>query len=222
VQAQDAELAAIAGLTSAADRLPYFTGSGAASLATFTAAGRALVDDADAAAQRTTLGVGLVYITSATMSAASSVSVDNCFSATYENYLVVIDLTAVSVATLQYQYMRLRVAGVDASAASTYKSGGAGWDSVGGNALDFETGTGWRIAYSSASDMVMGSRVTLYRPFVNIRTFGETDTAGFDPGGVSRRTVLALGHETAASYDGFTVYPASGTLTGTIRVYGYL
>ena len=53
----DADLAAIGGLTSAADKGIQFTGSGTAATYDLTTAGKALLDDADAAAQRTTLGV---------------------------------------------------------------------------------------------------------------------------------------------------------------------
>lgn len=56
-QPLNTDLTAIAGLTSAADKVPYSTGAGTWSMATFTAAGRALIDDADIIAQRTTLSV---------------------------------------------------------------------------------------------------------------------------------------------------------------------
>jgi hypothetical protein len=68
VQAFDAGLLSIAGLTTLADRSIYTTASDTYAVYTLTAAGRAILDDADAAAQRTTLGLG----TAATVNTGTS------------------------------------------------------------------------------------------------------------------------------------------------------
>jgi hypothetical protein len=60
VQAYDAGLASIAGLTTSADQGIYTTAADTYATFSLTSAGRALLDDVDAAAQRTTLGLGSI------------------------------------------------------------------------------------------------------------------------------------------------------------------
>mgnify|MGYP007073242456 CR=1 FL=1 len=58
VQAYDAGLNSIAGLTTSANKMIYTTGSDTYATTGLTAAGRAILDDASATDQRTTLGLG--------------------------------------------------------------------------------------------------------------------------------------------------------------------
>ena len=168
-------------------------------------------------------GAGLTLITSSTFSAASSVSVDNCFTSTYDNYRVTLKVTAATGSDVEMS-MRFRSLGANISTAN-YR-----YAFLQGRASDGNTSTAWSSGvaqfhvgktptsggdprlnvsmdvFSPAAAVSTGITTTLFKMLNGSEFFGSAGGGVFDA---------------TTTFDGISFYPASGTFTGTLRVYGY-
>jgi hypothetical protein len=162
---------------------------------------------------------GIDLITTATATAAATVSVNNCFTATYDNYLVVVEFTS-SSASGEW-YLRLRASATDATTAyySAFGFSSFGADSISGQGST--NGTDKISVGFSNSTLGATASINVKAPAIARRTVFEFLSNNPVSSGNTR---FGGGvHSTATAYDGFTVYPASGTITtptNGIRVYG--
>lgn len=160
---------------------------------------------------------GLYLITSQSFSAASSVSVNNCFSTTYSQYLIM--RTLLGSVIDQNINVRLRVAGTDDSG-TNYRRQVLSADSTTVAGVRATGETSWVSALSYTETVAIGvAQLWVSNPFDAARTTAY-GVAGYDHDANIAIYQRVMAHDLATSYDGFSFYPSSGTITGTIRVYG--
>jgi hypothetical protein len=151
---------------------------------------------------------GLVFITSGSMTLGSQLSFDNCFSATYANYLIMLTHTAGNNPTL-----RLRASAADITASNYDLQGffvtGGAQTLINQNSL-----TSWTIANGTGYSQPI---ISLGNPFAATNTaissnFQRTDAS----------IIQAIGgrYNATTSADGFSIVGTNVTVTA--RVYGYL
>ena len=163
---------------------------------------------------------GLVLIKTTTIgSAVSSVSVDDCFSATFDQYKIIVASQTCSAAVSLS--MRLRVSSTDNSS-SNYRYGGIERPSLNTTTSAFagNTATSWVIATTGLESGI--TEINVNYPFAAYFP-SFTGVSGYSDNGNARSFYVAVGGGMTVntSYTGFSIFPASGTITGgQITVYG--
>ena len=169
-------------------------------------------------AMNTALGTkkaGMVLLNTTSFSAVASQSVNDVFSSTYENYLILgNNIQSTSGGNIT---MRLRVGGADNSSAN-YNRGYVIWTGSSLSGADENAATSWTIGRGDVS-LSSAFNIQLNSPFTATYTSGIGHWSllnSTDPYYVGQ----SLGTTVTTSYTGFTLFP-SGNMTGSVSVYGY-
>ena len=159
---------------------------------------------------------GLTLTGSADPSAVASISINNCFSATYTNYLIQINLVSSAAGTF---LMRMRVGGTDNTTSDNNTSYRYS-ELTSVNVLDNNTNASSSISLNaSTGNRSFFGQINIQRPFEaqpttgQFTSVGEASTPNYYFNGAFCKTA-------STSFDGFTITPGAGTITGKIRVYG--
>lgn len=162
-------------------------------------------------------GSGLTKLVATTFSGVSSYSAPSAtFSATYNQYLILAEVTSQSANS--DILMRLRVGGADATANDYQNQEVTGSGSTA--AASGGTSTSWNFG-SSSTNTRFSLRMNLSDPFSTGQHLQISDVFALNASSAWIRRALGGRYDVGTAYDAFTLYPSTGTITGRIAVYGY-
>jgi hypothetical protein len=163
---------------------------------------------------------GLTLIATESFSAVSSVSINGCFTSTYDNYRLMLRIpTASTSQTITFRY---RASGTDNSSAyQTSQSGSYQSTTVFGGANAGQSAG--VLGFTSTNDR-FGVTADILSPQNANSTIFAGLGIGLDaqsPQNADTGWRITFIHTGTNVFDGLSVIASSGTITGTLRIYGY-
>jgi hypothetical protein len=151
---------------------------------------------------------------------ASAISLNGVFNSTYENYRILLRITAQGTSNGAHN-LRMRSNSTDASG-NDYFAGGiynyANSSTVSANQMN--AASNFNVGDSITSATGTWYSIDFFNPFVSQKT-------GINVNGWAENTTYSYGHvrngthNLTTPYDGFSLISSAGTFTGTVSVYGY-
>ena len=180
-----------------------------------------LASDGKATFNGAMVGAGMDLITTSTFSAVSSVSINNCFTSTYENYRIVMNFISTS-AGVQLR-CRLRSAGTDNSGTGAYESAIFRITAVNSTQIAYSAADTTGYLMDQDANGYGHAILDISSPYSAVYSRLSINGAGGLSGtAIGCNYVGGFAHRVNSSFDGITLYLGSGTaITGTVRVYGY-
>lgn len=162
----------------------------------------------------TTAAPGLAFVSATSFTSATSASINNCFTSTYDNYFVTVTVTSGSAAQF---FVKMRLSGTDSSASYgfgvlTFAGSTVSTVETGAGTAGFETGMLNQGQTGQAT-------FTLLAPAIAKYTYFQAQNFTGSAGGTGGK-IASGNHYVNTAYDGMTINWTNSS-TGTIRVYGY-
>jgi len=159
---------------------------------------------------------GMTLINATSFSAVSSQSLNNVFTSTYQNYEIRLNITAKSVlGAINFRY---RTSGTDNSTAN-YQQAAIYLRTNNANAGDGAVGATQISSFGTSNGIATSVIAQVFNPQIA----SVTHTTHQFWGGDAATEFIYLGgslFNATTAFDGFTLTAASGTITGTVYVYG--
>lgn len=158
----------------------------------------------------------VVFIKKVDFTSASTIDFSDSFSSTYDNYWLSGTFTSTDNGDLNFRY---RVSGSDNST-SNYHFQLADILGTGTNIARITSQSAGRLCGIKTGGATQSLSSFLYAPYLSKGKNWINNAAVYNDANIYINQISG-GFSAATSFTGLTVYPSSGTVTGTLYIYGY-